>query len=673
MESANAADPRQGEGQQQHRFFDLACESYTPQMWMHDLERFRASGADPAELHPLHAAAVGGRADIVQCMLDKGYDKDMLSSEGCTALQDAAVMGHMSVTQALLSAGADVSLRCQRDMSSLDRAAGTGHVDVARAIIEHGADVNAACDDGSTPLHRAAISGWAEMVPLLCLNGAEVDKANERGRTPLQLAAVGGHAVATQALLAAGADANCRNGTDKLSALDQAASQGHADVVAALVEHGTDVDELGPGGNAALHHAASSGETDTIRLLCLKGAVVDKVSGDGLTPLYMAAVGNFMGATQALLVAGADVSIQFQCDSGSMSVLNAVAGEGHVEIARVLLEHGADANAASDTGCTPLHTAAVRERPEMVSLLFLNGANADTFNDQGFSPLQFAALHGHAATARALLIGGADATLRNGAGGRSALDMAANGGHVDVLRAMIEHGVDVNDAAGDGVNALHFAAVFDKTASIEVLVGAGADVEAQFNGNRKTPLFLAAKKSNVSAVFVLLKHGASVITRNATEQTPLHGAAAYAGRLRTAEVVDLLLRRGADENAVDSDGQTPADLVGSEIEEEDRLAEDVERVRRLLANAPADRAWRRRCFLVLCRAYYPGGRVQLGQGSSHGHDAGIAKRTRSCPQPSRAEAEWAGVASMLMGVGADPISLMGDGADIIFETIVGYL
>ena len=41
--------------------------------------------------------------------------------------------------------------------------------------------------------------------------------------------------------------------------------------------------------------------------------------------------------------------------------------------------------------------------------------------------------------------------------------------------------------------------------------------------------------------------------------------------------------------------------------------------------------------------------------------------------PSGAEAAWAGVASMLVGAGADPVSQMGDGADIIFKTVAGYL
>ena len=53
------------------------------------------------------------------------------------------------------------------------------------------------------------------------------------------------------------------------------------------------------------------------------------------------------------------------------------------------------------------------------------------------------------------------------------------------------------------------------------------------------------------------------------------------------------------------------DMIGLAVEEEDHLVEDVERVRELLANAPADRAWRRRGYLVLCRAHPD--RVQQNQ------------------------------------------------------------
>ena len=65
----------------------------------------------------------------------------------------------------------------------------------------------------------------------------------------------------------------------------------------------------------------------------------------------------------------------------------------------------------------------------------------------------------------------------------------------------------------------------------------------------------------------------------------------------------MLLRSGTDEAIIDRDGKVAADVVTENIEEEDRLAEDVERVRHLLEDAPADRAWRRRRYLVLCRAH----------------------------------------------------------------------
>ena len=87
-------------------------------------------------------------------------------------------------------------------------------------------------------------------------------------------------------------------------------------------------------------------------------------------------------------------------------------------------------------------------------------------------------------------------------------------------------------------------------------------------------------------------------------------------------------------------------------------------MRRLLEKAPADRTWRHCAFLVLYRAYFPAGRVQLGQGSS---------RVSADADPPRADIGWAGVASILTGVGEDSISLTGDGANIIFETIVGFL
>lgn len=96
----------------------------------------------------------------------------------------------------------------------------------------------------------------------------------------------------------------------------------------------------------------------------------------------------------------------------------------------------------------------------------------------------------------------------------------------------------------------------------------------------------------------------------------MHYAATRAGKVGAAGVVDLLLRQGADEQTTNGAGRSPMDMIDSRAGEEDNLAEEYERMRQLLENAPADRAWRR-CFLVLCRAHYPGGRgCGLGRGEA---------------------------------------------------------
>lgn len=679
MSNTNDAPETRGETEQPPQLRPVICEGHTAEMVLDLLERQKKS---PSEVTPHDIVVASGRGDIVELMLARGYDKDALNDEGCTLLQSAALMGHLSVVETLLGNGADCSLRCRLgDMAALDQAAANGNLDIVKLLIDHGADVNAAGGlDGNTPLIRAAISGEAEIISLLCLKGAHADTQNARGLTPLILAVTLGHAAATQALLAAGANVSFRGYSDGTSALDLASScEELFGILRAIIEHGADVNDTGTTGNIALHYATAAGNVDAIQLLCLHGADVDKLDDQGRSPLNIAAAkSNPLATTRALLVAGADVNVRRGVDQ--ISALDMAALAGRVDVARALISHGADVNAPGAGGSTALHTAANGDSAEVVALLCLEGADVDKLDDQPCTPLQLAASRGHASAARALLAGGADATLRGDGGfAMSALDYAAHGGHVDIVVAILETGANVN-AGGGRLTALHFAALSipGNGAAIDALIGAGANVEAEVESEGSngytplTPLSLAAGSGNVPTTFSLLKHGANLHSRNERGETPLHHAASSAGNLGTAEVVDLLLRRGADENISSKLGSTAEDAVGCRVQEQDRVGEEFERVRILLANAPADRAWRRRGFLVMCRAHHPGGRVKLRQENAS-NDGGIAKITRRHAKLLGAEANWAGVVRMLMGAGVDPISLMGDGANIIFEKIVGYV
>ena len=392
-------------------------------------------------------------------------------------------------------------------------------------------------------------------------------------------------------------------------------------------------------------------------------------------PLERAAARGNRELAKKLVRAGADIG----------NALHAAVWGGHGQIVSDLLKHGASFAAKDTNGCTPLHFAARTGKTHIVRGLMLKGADKNAMNNQEWTPLFSAVYHGQTDAARTLLAGGADVSLRCGALKGSAVHMAAELGHVEILRVTIEHGADVNATDANHCTALHGAASENKVGAIDVLVEAGGNIEVRSRHGMK-PLHSAAGQLSTDALVALLKHGADVNAKSLNLLSPLMVAATKAGTQGAAEVVDLLLRSGADESIADEDGNVAADVMGRAVEEEHRVAEDVERVRKLLANAPTDRAWRRRGYLVLCRAHPD--RVQLRQEiSTH---VGVAPRTRSGKKMTRIAAAAAAAAAAAGDGGSAGGGSAADGTngagwagvagwvvrleeEGIFRTIVGYL
>ncbi len=102
------------------------------------------------------------------------------------------------------------------------------------------------------------------------------------------------------------------------------------------------------------------------------------------------------------------------------SPLMLAALRGHGELARKLIERGADVN---KTGWTPLHYAATNGHLEIMNLLLEHHAYIDAESPNATTPLMMAAHYGSADAVRLLLAAGADATLKNQLG-MSAIDFA---------------------------------------------------------------------------------------------------------------------------------------------------------------------------------------------------------------------------------------------------------
>ncbi|CAM9730030.1 unnamed protein product [Ectocarpus sp. 8 AP-2014] len=168
---------------------------------------------------------------------------------------------------------------------------------------------------------------------------------------------------------------------------------------------------------------------------------------------------------------------------------------------------------------------------------------------------------GHLTSARAFMSAGADVNVRCGLLKRTVLSLAAEKGHVDILRALVKHGADVTAVDNDRDTALHVAAQFNRAEVIDALVDMGTNIEAS-NRIGCTPLHLACHMLRDQAVVALSKRGANINARDVIDQTPLHHASSVAGEARgTSAVVDLLLRLGADETIVDKRKTNAAGLL----------------------------------------------------------------------------------------------------------------
>ncbi len=126
---------------------------------------------------------------------------------------------------------------------------------------------------------------------------------------------------------------------------------------------------------------------------------------------------------------------------------------------------------------------------------------------------------------------------------------AAMRGSADAVRELLQQGLDVNAAQGDGMTGLHWAAERGDVEITDMLIYAGANLRAVTRIGHYTPLHLASKTGSLPVAQSLLRGGADVsaVTSN-TGVTPLHLAAAAGG----ADLVKVLIEAGADTNARES-------------------------------------------------------------------------------------------------------------------------
>jgi len=318
-----------------------------------------------------------------------------------------------------------------------------------------------------------------------------------------------------RALLKSGADVNAKSG-DGSTPLLWAVDHANLEVARALVAAKARVDVANDFGVTPLLHASRTGNAEMVDLLLRGGANPSLAHPEGETPLMAAANSGSVGAVRALLARGANVN---QTDKfQNATALMWAAAEGHVEVAGLLLEAGADPN----------------KQAAVTSLTTRKNADHPT---GGFTALMWAARNGNDAMVRRLIKGGADPNLKNGDGASPTM-IAIWNDRFDMAATLVELGADANDGS-------LYVAVEMRDASTDQFAFDGSRRRPD-NENKLTALdlmrVLLEKGADPNKRFVGQFHSTSMPNSDRFDNTPFYRAALTAD----VEALKLLVKYKAD-------------------------------------------------------------------------------------------------------------------------------
>ena len=450
-------------------------------------------------------------------------------------LIETAKYSNAEAVQLLLKGGADPDLRQTDGATALHWATYRENLEMVNSLIAAGANVNAVNRLNASSLYLAAKAGNAELIAILLKAGATANQELTLGETAVMTAARAGSAAGVQYLIDAGADVNAIENSREQTALMWAAAQGHVGVVSALVNAGADLDARSKERPRLMFADATNGGAFDQGINELLG---------GFSPLLFAAREGHTDVARLLLDAGAEIN---GVAANGTSPLVVAAHSGHSDMAQMLIEKGADTNLIG-AGYNALHAAILRGDLDTVVALLKHGADPDT-RLQKPNPVQRAS---------------EDWALKTPLVGATPFWIAANFREAEIMRALANGGADPMLANQEQWSRPRERA--DRASyTPQVIGGFASTVQAAITGDSTRGRFYVQPNSDpageerlaLAAVIAAADLGVNLNHRDHNESTAMHDAAARG----LPNIIRELAGRGADVNALNNRGMTPLDLA----------------------------------------------------------------------------------------------------------------
>ncbi|XP_048577160.1 ankyrin repeat domain-containing protein 27 [Nematostella vectensis] len=420
---------------------------------------------------------------------------------GRTVLHVATEFGHANLTYALIHEGAVVNAMDYHGTTPLHLACLRGHSRVVLLLLHYNADANAPDNDGNTPLHLCAANGHGQCLKSMLywdmrLNVLKMNEGNENGDTPLHLAARWGYVDIVEQLIEKGASVQARN-KNRNTPQQCAYNQQVSDIL----------EEANPANNDI--------ESDFM--------FVDKTSRSLDIPV---------GPTQSSLVGSAASSLE-RSPVKEVDVFLRTVADGDLAMVRYRLgvdedeedEEGEERRCRSEQDlCHPLcQCDKCSKWQKLTQRSLARAVHANCTNADGITPLHVAAVRGYEDITSLLLRHGANPSHRDTRRQQTALHLACQYNHANVVELLLNHKAKINVKDCHGNTPLHFCCINGHVGPAIVLLQCKANVDV-VNDRGNTPLHEAARWNFVELVRLLLRYRASVIMRNKMQLTPMQYA-----------------------------------------------------------------------------------------------------------------------------------------------------
>ena len=325
-----------------------------------------------------------------------------------------------------------------------------------------------------------------------------------------------------------------------------------------------------------LYYSVLCGFYDLVKHLAVKHPqLINAVYGQYRFPLLAALTKDQVDVAELLLELGANADARETTGETILLKVFSQSQPNLVNITKFLLKHGADVNARDALLRSSLHLAEDSGQLEAAQILLEHNADTNVQNEDGKTPLHLLSqnlrLNGSDILRHALslLKGGAEVKIRD-KDNKTPLHLAIQSGQSKLAGILLEHGADANAEDNQGETPLHILSASriandsedDVINLVRLLLKFGAQINGQDKDN-ETPLHLAIRRDRFQLTEILLEHGADANTMNVDGMTPLHISSDgwIANEGDALNYASSLLKYGADVNRRNKDNETPLHLA----------------------------------------------------------------------------------------------------------------